>query len=61
MKLLMDADCLIKLTKAGLKELIAGNASICIPEIVEQEIVDAGKRKGCPDAFAVEKNRLIAD
>ena len=56
MKLLMDADCLIKLTKAGLKELIAGNANICIPEIVKQEIVDAGKRKGCADAFAVEKN-----
>ena len=42
MKLLMDADCLIKLTKAGLKELIAGDAAISIPETVRREVVDAG-------------------
>ena len=47
MKLLMDADCLIKLTKAGLKELIAENATISIPETVKREVVDAGKIKGC--------------
>ncbi|EFK09710.1 conserved hypothetical protein [delta proteobacterium NaphS2] len=52
----MDADCLIKLTKAGLKELIAGNTTISIPGIVKYEVVDAGKDKGCSDAFAVEKN-----
>ena len=52
----MDADCLIKLTKAGLKELIAGNTTISIPGIVKYEVVDAGKTKGCSDAFAVEKN-----
>jgi len=56
MKLLMDADCLIKLTKAGLKELIAENAVIYLPEIVRQEVVDAGKIKGCADSFAVEQN-----
>ncbi len=56
MKLLMDADCLIKLTKAGLKELIAENADISIPETVKREVVDAGKTKGCADAFAVEQN-----
>lgn len=56
MKLLMDADCLIKLTKAGLKELIAENATISIPETVKREVVDAGKIKGCADAFAVEQN-----
>ncbi len=63
MKLLMDADCLIKLTKAGLKELIAANAAISIPEAVKREVVDAGKKKECSDAFAVEKNiesRVIA-
>ncbi len=56
MKLLMDADCLIKLTKAGLKELVEAKDSISIPEPVKREVVDAGKKKQCSDAFAVEKN-----
>jgi rRNA-processing protein FCF1 len=63
MKLLMDADCLIKLTKAGLKELVVLNCDVFIPEPVKREVVDAGKKKECPDAFAVEKNvesKLIA-
>jgi len=56
MKLLMDADCLIKLTKAGLKELVATHDQIAIPEIVRREVVDAGKDKGLADAALVEKN-----
>jgi len=56
MKLLMDADCLIKLTKAGLKELVGTKDTIVIPDLVKKEVVDAGKDKVCPDAFAVEKN-----
>lgn len=56
MKILMDADCLIKLTKAGLKELVAGENSIFISDVVKYEVVDAGKEKGCPDAIEVEKN-----
>ena len=56
MKLLMDADCLIKLTKAGLKDFIGSNSDIFIPQIVQREIVDAGKEKKCSDAFIVEKN-----
>jgi len=56
MKLLMDADCLIKLTKAGLKELVGTKNTIVIPDLVKKEVVDAGKIKGCPDAFEVEKN-----
>jgi hypothetical protein len=31
MKLLMDADCLIKLTKAGLKEMVAEANALFIP------------------------------
>jgi hypothetical protein len=31
MKLLMDADCLIKLTKAGLKETVCRNDTVFIP------------------------------
>ena len=56
MKLLMDADCLIKLTKAGLKELVVIKYSVFIPESIKREVVDAGKKKDCVDAFAVEKN-----
>ena len=56
MKLLMDADCLIKLTKAGLKELVCQHDTVVIPDIVKQEVVDAGKSRGCDDAFAVGKN-----
>ena len=56
MKLLMDADCLIKLTKAGLKEFACRHDKIFIPDIVKYEVVDAGKAKDCDDAFVVEKN-----
>ena len=56
MKLLMDADCLIKLTKAGLKDLVGSKYRIFIPDVVQKEVVDTGKKKGCADAFVVEKN-----
>ncbi len=56
MELLMDADCLIKLTKAGLKDFVGNKYIIFIPEVVKTEVVDAGKKKGCPDAVMVENN-----
>ena len=56
MKLLVDADCLIKLTKAGLKDLVGSKDVIFIPQVVQKEVVDAGKEKQCADAFLVEKN-----
>jgi rRNA-processing protein FCF1 len=56
----MDADCLIKLTKAGLKGIVCENFPIFIPRIVEVEVVEEGKKKGCADAFAVEQN-IAAD
>ena len=52
----MDADCLIKITKAGLKNFVGSKYTIFIPEVVKKEVVDAGKEKRCLDAFAVEKN-----
>ncbi|MBN1105559.1 MAG: hypothetical protein JXL84_19280 [Deltaproteobacteria bacterium] len=52
----MDADCLIKLTKAGLKSLVAEKSSLFIPAVVKREVVDIGKDKGCADAFMVEEN-----
>jgi len=56
MILLMDADCLIKITKAGLKKLVCDNSTVFIPGVVKNEVVDAGKQKGCQDALIVEKN-----
>ncbi len=37
MKILMDADCLIKLTKAGLKEHVCRQDEIIIPSIVKEK------------------------
>ena len=56
MEILMDADCLIKLTKAGLKELICKEEKTVIPGTVKREVVDAGKSKGHPDAGLIEEN-----
>ena len=56
MLLLMDSDCLIKLTKAGLKELVTKHETIVIPEVVRQEVVDRGKERGSSDADIVGKN-----
>ena len=36
----MDADCLIKLTKAGLKEPVCAVWNITIPELVRRETVE---------------------
>ena len=54
MKILMDADCLIKLTKSNLKELICNNFSVIIPQLVKEEIVDNAKCH--PDAAVIQKN-----
>ncbi len=56
MKILMDSDCLIKLTKAGLKEEICKQFGVTIPITVKREVVDIGKSKGLQDAELVEKN-----
>jgi len=56
MKLLMDADCLIKIAKAGLKEMVCSHYDVIIPETVKVETVDQGKAKGCNDADIIEKN-----
>ncbi|HAS53745.1 MAG: hypothetical protein A2X56_15105 [Nitrospirae bacterium GWC2_57_13] len=52
----MDADCIIKLTKAGLKEDVCKAFSISIPQLVKEEVVDRGKSKNLPDAFLIEQN-----
>ena len=50
----MDADCLIKLTKAQLKELACHSFDIVIPALVKREVVDAGSSH--PDAALVGRN-----
>ncbi len=54
MKLIMDYDALIKLTKAGAKELIAKWFEISIPAKVYQETVI--ESEGFPDAKEIDKN-----
>ena len=54
MKVLMDADCLIKLTKAGLKEAVCVHLSVTIPQIVKHEVVDLGKNH--PDSMMIKDN-----
>lgn len=56
MHILMDADCLIKLTEAGLKELVCTNDVVAIPMAVMREAVDEGKARGFPDAAIIEQN-----
>lgn len=50
----MDADCLIKLTKSNLKELVCNNFSVSIPEAVKEETVDVAG--DYPDAVIIQKN-----
>jgi hypothetical protein len=56
MKVIMDADCLIKLTKAGLKEHVCRVFSLFIPRRVKEEVVDKGKEKELPDAVMIDEN-----
>lgn len=56
MKIIMDADCLIKLTKAGLKEDVCRAFKVTLPHLVKEEIVDRGKARQLPDALVVERN-----
>lgn len=54
MKVVMDADCLIKLTKSALKELVCDNFSVVIPQAVKEEVIDDAGRY--PDATIIQKN-----
>jgi rRNA-processing protein FCF1 len=50
----MDADCLIKLTKSNLKEIVCRNFSVTIPLAVKEEVID--NAQGHPDAAAIKDN-----
>jgi hypothetical protein len=54
MRLLMDSDCLIKLARSSLKEVVCRSFTVVIPPLVRREVVD--KSRGRPDAEIVRKN-----
>ena len=56
MKLVMDSDCLVKLTKAGAKEAILSSIEVSIPALVKRETVDEAKEKGHQDGLIIEEN-----
>jgi len=55
-KILMDSDCIIKITRAGLKEVILDFFDVFIAEEVKIEVIDKGLRKGYTDAKIVKEN-----
>jgi len=54
MNVLMDADCLIKFTKAGIKEAVCTRLSVVIPQVVKREVIDLGKNH--PDSMVIKDN-----
>ena len=52
----MDSDTLIKLTRAGAKEVVASAVEAVVPPAVEREAVVEGREGGFPDAFEIERN-----
>ncbi|HXV62274.1 MAG TPA: hypothetical protein VEK15_16355 [Vicinamibacteria bacterium] len=50
----MDSDCLIKLAKSSLKEVVCQSFTVVIPPRVRKEVVDEGG--GRPDAEIVREN-----
>lgn len=50
----MDADCLIKLTKAGVKEAVCTHLSVFIPQVVRHEVIDLGENH--PDSTVIKNN-----
>lgn len=56
MKIIMDAGCIIKLTKAGLKEDMCRHFSVTMPQLVKEEVVDRGIGRDLPDAYLIEQN-----
>jgi hypothetical protein len=57
MKVIMDSDCLIKLTRAKAKEIVLRNVEAYIPPKIFEETVTIPKDKGYPDAFIIEDNQ----
>ncbi len=50
----MDSDCLIKLVKSSLKEIVCRSFDVVIPPLVKKEVVDHSVKR--PDAVIVKNN-----
>jgi len=59
MRIMLDADASIKLTKIGLIEILASGFKIVITDIVYDEHVIAGLKKNYPDA--IQMKRLVSE
>jgi hypothetical protein len=57
MKVILDSDCLIKLTRAKAKEVVLRNIEAYIPPKVFEETVTIPKEEGYADAFIIEDNQ----
>jgi rRNA-processing protein FCF1 len=53
LRLLMDSDCLIKLARSSLKEVVCRSYTVVIPPLVRREVVDKGR--DLPDAEIVRR------
>jgi hypothetical protein len=56
MAFLIDADALVKITKAGLKDTLTAHLDLRMAPIVAKEVIEEGKRLGHADAAEVERN-----
>ncbi|MEM2959091.1 MAG: hypothetical protein QW261_12405 [Candidatus Jordarchaeaceae archaeon] len=56
MKLVIDLDSLIKLTKVGVKDIILDNVEVYLPPKVREECVTVAKKEGFADAFEIDEN-----
>ncbi len=56
MAFLIDADALVKITKAGLKETLTAHLDLRMAPVVAEEVIQEGKRLGHADAAEVERN-----
>jgi hypothetical protein len=52
----MDTDAIVKLTKAGAKEVISKAHEIVLAPAVQREAIDQGKAGGHGDALLIERN-----
>jgi hypothetical protein len=58
MALLIDADALVKITKARLKETLTAHLDLRMAPVVAKEVIQEGKRLGHADAEEVERNLI---
>jgi hypothetical protein len=56
MRVVMDSDCLVKLTKSGAKEAVVSAMEVHIPPLVKKETVDEAFMRGYRDARIIEAN-----